>query len=498
MSLGFWGAPTSYSSEADAKKALDAAQKLVDKLDVELRIQRSRKADLSVITKLVTQLKAATTERDRIKSQAKLFDAREKKAEKLAREFDAKADAAYQKLKVILTKEVATRKSDVKEVNLILATNRVNRDHFRTAVFDADKAEVGLEGALLRRIKRYTDSVPTYQKRMQDLERLPITSATKAALTSFNRESIEFLNGNIKLDNRELAAIRAAKSTGQKAVVTSPAALKKFQPGLLKQQKRQLALSPGAVLPAQAELLEMAKLFAKATPKKAGENEIAYDMRIRRFAYRGAIRLANLKEEARQKALAEKRTPPVSVTPAMIVQTVQVTVQLDAPAIEEEHKAAVFAPAGEQDAVSVVDAATGASAAVVPAAVPTAVTVGDQAVQQFQTSTTQQQADVIQTAAAATTASNTNVAAFLPTGEESAATALPTIQAASETAVQQIDVAATIDQAKAEVAAQDAADREKVSAAPAEATAVKPFYKKPVGIAAIGVGLLAAVKMFSR
>lgn len=498
MSLGFWGAPTSYSSEADAKKALDEAQRLVDKLDMELRIQRSRKADFSVLTKLVSQLKAATTERDRIKAQVKLFDAREKKAEKLAREFDAKADSAYQKLKVLLTKEVGTRKSEVKEVNLILATNRINRDHFRTAIFDADKAEVGLEGALLRRIKRYTDSLPTYQKRMQDLERLPITDKTKAALVAFNRESIEFLNGNIKLDNRELAAIRSAKATGNKAVVTSPAALKKFQPGLLKKQKQQLALSPGAALPAQAELLEMAKVFAKANPKKAGENEIAYDMRIRRFTYRGAIRLANLKEAARQKALAEKRTPPIAVTPAMIVEAVKTTVQIDAPAIEEEHKAAVFAPAGEQDAVSVVDAATGASAAVVPAAVPTAVTVGSQTVQQFQASTTQQQADVIQAAAAATAPSNTNVAAFVPTGQESAATALPTIQPAAETAVQQIDVAATIDQAKADVAAQNESDRAKVAPAAEDEAAPKPFYKKPAGIATIGVGLLAAVKLFSR
>jgi hypothetical protein len=494
MSLGYWGAPTSYSNEADAKKALAAAQALVDKLDVELRVQRSRKAALSVITKLVNQLQAATTERDRIKAQVKLYDAREKKAEKLAREADAKADAAYKKLQELLRKEVATRKSEVKEVNLILATNRIARDQARMALFDADKAEFGLETALLRRIKRYTDGINVFAKRMQALEVLPITNATKASMISFNRETIEFLNGNIKLDNRELAAIRAAKKTGQKAVVTSPAALKKFQPGLLKKSKEQLALTPGAALPTQAELLELAKVFAKANPKKAGENEIAYDMRIRRFTYRGAIRLANLKEKERQAALAQNKMPTIGVAPAMIVEAVNTTVQKDAAALDEEHKAAVFAPAGEQDAVSVVDAATGASAAVVPAATPTAVTVGEQPVAQFQSSTSQQQADIVQVAAAAVDPTNTNVAAFLPTGQESAATALPTVQAPAETAVQQIDVAATIDQAKNEIADEAAADR---ALLPAEAPP-KPFYKKPAGMAAIGVGILAAVKLFSR
>lgn len=495
MSLGFWGAPTSYSSEAEAKKALTAAQALVDKLDVELRVQRSRKAATRVLAPLVARLQAATSERDRIKAQVKLFDAREKKAEKLAREYDAKADTAYKKLQSLLQIEVATRKSQTKEINLLLATNRINRDQSRVALFDADKAEVGLEAALMRRIDRYNNGIKTFQGRMVALERMPITSATKAALTAFNRETLEFLAGNIKLDNRELAAIRVAKKTGQKAVVTSPAALKKFQPGLLKKEKEQLSLTPGAALPSQAELLILAKAFAKANPKKAGENEIAYDMRVRRFTYRGAIRLANIKEQERQQSLAANKTPTVAVTPAQIVQAVNTTVQKDAGAIDEEHKAAVFAPAGEQDAVAVVDAATGASAEVVPAAVPTAVKVGDQAVAQFQSSTTQQQADVLQAAAAATTPSNTDVAAFVPTGQEGVATALPTVQPAAETAVAQIDVAAEIEKAKEEVAADDAAVKAKVDQGEAP---LKPFYKKPAGIATIGIGLLAAVKLLSR
>jgi hypothetical protein len=496
MSLGFWGAPTTYSSEADAKKALAVAQQLVDKLDVELRIQRSRKANIAVITKLVNQLKAATTERDRIKGQVTLLDAREKRAEKLAREADAKADAAYTKLQGVLKKEVLTRQSQVKEVNLILATNRITRDQMRVALFDADKAEFGLESALLRRIKRYTTALGAYVKRMDALAMLPITAQTKASMVAFNRENIEFLSGNIKLDNREIAAIRAAKQSGQKAVVTSPAALKKFQPGLLKKDKEQLALTPGAALPTQAELLELAKAFSQANPKRAGENQIAYDMRVRRFTYRGAIRLANLKEKERQEALAAKRTPTINVTVNMITTAVRDTVQKDAGAIEEEHTAAVFAPAGEQDAVAVVDAATNASAAVVAAAVPTAITVGDQTVQQFQPSSGRQQSDVLQVAVAATTPSNTNVAAFLPTGEESAATALPTIQPAAVTAVEKIDVAATIEQAKAEISDQNAAVEAQVTQSGDQRP--RPFYKKPAGIAAIGVGLLAAVKLFSR
>jgi hypothetical protein len=217
-------------------------------------------------------------------------------------------------------------------------------------------------------------------------------------------------------------------------------------------------------------------------------------MRIRRYAYRAAIRLANLKHKSGKVT--------VQASTADVKSVVVDTQQKDAAAIEEEHKGAVFAPAGEQQAVSVVDAATNATAAVVPPATPTAVVQGSQSVTQFESSTAAQQnaASMAQVAEAAITPSGTSVAAFLPTADASASTSLPTVASSPESAAAQIDVAATIEQAKSEVAAEGSSVEAAAEAAGSEADSgtPKPFYKKPVGIGIIGLGVLAAVKAFSR
>jgi len=491
MHFGYLGAATSYGNEKAARDALAAAEKVVNKLDVEVRVLKSRKAAPSKLAPVVARLTAAVKERDRLKAVAKAYDAREKRAEKLAKEADAKADAAYKLLESGLKKELLTKKSQLKEVNNAIALNRVERDRARTMLFDADKAEAGLEAALRRRIARYQKHLAVYEKRVRAYSALPLSKDTKAAVVGFSRETVEFLTGNIKLDTNEINSIRGAKATGNKAVVTSPAKLKAAQAGLLSHTKLQLSLVPGAALPTHAEIQMLTMALMASIPQRPGENAVAYAMRIRRYAYRAAIRLANLKHKSGKVS--------VQASSADVKSVVVDTQQKDTAAIEEEHKGAVFAPAGEQQAVSVVDAATNATAAIVPPATPTAVVQGSQSVSQFESSTAaQQSASMAQVAEAAITPNGTSVAAFLPTADSSASTSLPTVQSSPESAAAQIDVAATIEQAKSEVAAEGATVESAAEAAGADASGEKPFYKKPVGIGIIGLGLLAAVKAFSR
>ena len=486
MHFGYLGASTAYGNEKEARVALAAAEAVVNKLDVEVRVLKSRKTPPSKLAPVVARLTAAVKERDRLKAIAKAYDAREKRAEKLAKEADAKADAAYKLLESALKKELVTTRSQLKEVNNAIALNRVERDRARTLLFDADKAEAGLEAALRRRIARYQKHLAVYEARIRGYAGLRLSKDTKAAVVGFARETLEFLTGNIKLDTNEVNAIRGAKASGNKAVVTSPAKLKLAQAGLLRHTKHQLSLTPGAALPSHAEIQMLTMALMASIPKRVGENDVAYAMRIRRYAYRAAVRLANLKHKSGKVV--------VQASAADVKSVVVDTQQKDTAAIEEEHKGAVFAPAGEQQAVAVVDAATNATAAIVPPATPTAVVQGSQSVNQFEASTAAQQnaANMAQVAEAAITPSGTSVAAFLPTADSSASTSLPTVQSSPDNAAAQIDVAATIEQAKAEVVADGA------SVESGDAVADKPFYKKPVGMGIIGLGLFAAVKAFSR
>jgi hypothetical protein len=490
MHFGYLGASASYSGEKQARDALAIAERIVDKLDTEVRVLKSRRAAASTLVPAVSKLAAATKERDRIKAVVKMYDLRGKRADALAKEADAKADAAHKRLKAALAKEVATRRSELDEVNNAIALNRIERDRSRMALFDADKAEVGLERALARRMARYQRHLSVFNAREKAYTSLRLTEATKKAVVGFARETLEFLTSNISLDSKEITAIRSAKATGNKAVVTSPSKMRPVQAGLLRHLKEQLSLTPGASLPSKAEIELLTRAMVIAVPRRKGENETAYAMRIRRYVYRAAIRLANL-----------KHSPSAAVLPAnknQILGAVRATTDKDTAAIEEEHKAAVFAPAGEQTAVSVVDSATNATSAVVPAATPIAVEQASATVAQFQSSTPGQAADLAQVASNAITPFNTSTPAFVATAEQSASTALPTVQSSPDNAAAQIDVAAAIENAKNEVADGQAQAASDASATDVSPTDDRPFYKKPIGMGIIGLGLYAAVKAFSR
>ena len=143
------------------------------------------------------------------------------------------------------------------------------------------------------------------------------------------------------------------KGTGQGVATSSPAALPKYQPNLLPTTKRTLALYPGASLPPHAEIQYLYQLTAASLPKKAGETDVSYQMRLRRYTYRVAVRMANIRW---QYANQKKRFDAQQFAKA----SVRETIVTDGPSLEHEHKTNVFAPAGESVAVAAVDAATGA------------------------------------------------------------------------------------------------------------------------------------------
>ena len=216
-----------------------------------------------------------------------------------------------------------------------------------------------------------------------------------------------------------------------------------------------MGLIPGATLPEPEYIRGLVQLIAGEVPRKAGETHIVYMMRLRRYAYRAAIRLANARYLYRNRPFDIKTLAQTAV---------KETVVTDAPALEQEAAENVFAPAGEQDAVAVVDAATDVSIGTV-ASSPASVDPGAAAV-----------------VAAASTPE------FVPSTPAQQAS----VQQAEDT-LQQYDTAVPAAAAEPEVAA---SAESQTTVAPTEAAAEiateekdeRPFYKRPVGMAAILIG----------
>lgn len=356
MHFGYLGA-AQFRSEAEARAALVKAQAVVDKLESDVRVLRTRRAAASQLAEAQKRLEKAVAIRDGIRTQVKGLDVRGDAALSDVREADKQADARQKQLRKALAEEIATRKSQHQKVAVLLSEIRGDRDTIRTKLFEADKARFGLKTALENRLKRYENALKIAKSRESDLQRMKLLSKeTRRIMVDHVRENLEFFSSNIQLDRQELATLIQAKKAGTGVATSSPAALPKYQANLLPTTKRTLALYPGAALPAPAEIQYLYELTAASLPKRAGEPDISYQMRVRRYTYRVAIRMANLRQQYAQQ---KKRFDAKQFAQA----SVRETIVTDGPSLEHEHKANVFAPAGETVAVAAVDAATGAKSA---------------------------------------------------------------------------------------------------------------------------------------
>jgi len=355
MDFGYLGA-AAYRSEVEARAALTKAQAVVDKIETEIRVLRTRRTPAPQLAEAQKRLEKAVAVRDGIRSKVKGLDARGDAALKDVVEYDKEADAHQKQLMKALAEEVTTRKSQVKKVGILLSEIRGDRDKMRTSLFAADKSRFGLQKALENRINRYTTALRHAKEREGALKKMPqLGKETRSIMAGHVRENLEFFNSNIKLDKQELATLKSVKGTGKGVATSSPAALPKYQANLLPSTKRTLALSPGASLPPAPEIQYLYQLTAASVPKRPGESDISYQMRLRRYTYRVAVRMANIRH---QYANQKKRFTQQQLAQA----AVRDTIVTDAQAIEHEHKNNVFAPAGETVAVAAVDAATGVRA----------------------------------------------------------------------------------------------------------------------------------------
>jgi hypothetical protein len=356
MYFGFLGAPI-FRSESEARAALTKAQDVVDSIENGIRVLQSRGAGAAKITEANTKLVKAKSERDRLAKVVQKFDARGDSALQDVKDYEKQADARQKLLTKALVDEIKTRKTQHKKIAILLSEIRGDRDKVRSNLFEADKARYGVKRALENRLKRYSKAYKEAKQRGSQIKRMgALSKETRSLMVGHIKENVEFFEANIKLDQQELGTIKAAAKTGNKVATSSPAALPKYQANLLPATKRTLALSPGATLPSDAELQYLYQLTAASVPKRKGESDISYEMRVRRYTYRVAVRMANIRHKyaKEKKRFDQKKLAQASVRETLVT---------DQTAIEHEHKTNVYAPAGEQVAVAAVDAATGVRAA---------------------------------------------------------------------------------------------------------------------------------------
>ena len=384
MGFGYLGTSVSMSTN-DVRQGLTAAQKIVDSIENDLRVLKGRGAPASVLGATQIKLRKATERRNELRARLKVLETRSASLAEKADDYDKRADAHRKQLLDALSDEARLRKSQTKRVENLLAEMRMDRDSYRKTVFASEKAKLGLAAALTNRIKRSTKGKQQSEAVEAKYRDLPLSKATRSVLVRHQNENQQFFRSVIDLDQNELAALnKAAQRTGKSVAVTSPAALASYQSNLLRNTKRSLSLSPGATVPSNEELRLLYIAVSRQLPRQKGETEQGYHMRIRRYVYRAAIRLGNY----RQKYSGQKSYSVAKLQEA----AVRDTVVTDSKALEEEAKANVFAPAGEQSVTAVVDAATGASAVVVPTpTTPSATYVASQTAE-FVASTPAQQA----------------------------------------------------------------------------------------------------------
>jgi hypothetical protein len=173
MDFGHLGAAP-YRSEAEARAALVKAQAVVDKIETEIRILRTRRAPGGQLGAAQQRLEKAVAIRDSIRSQVKGLDVRGDSALKDVAEYDKEADAHQKQLMKALAEEVSTRKSQAKKVGILLSEIRGDRDKMRTSLFDADKARFGLAKALENRINRYSNALRHAKERESALQKMPM------------------------------------------------------------------------------------------------------------------------------------------------------------------------------------------------------------------------------------------------------------------------------------------------------------------------------------
>jgi hypothetical protein len=327
---------------------------------------------------------------------------------------------------------------DVKALLILIDKARSKADTIRDVTFKRDSITLGAAGARAARARGDQNRVIGTELELQSIKTSGLPALGRGVVTKKLEEHLKSARAALAQSQKEIASVAAGR------VKTLPK-LRSVNPSVLTNQKRQLALKPNAPQPTADMMVLLSQAFAQAVPPIKGEKPEDYVLRLKRYIARGAIVAANTQADGK---------PPVEAVKAAVKDVV---VQ-DAPAIEEEARMKVTAPAGEEAVATAVNAA---EATIVQAAVAAA----PEAMAEAAPPSEQAAADIIATPAEAN-------AEAAPVAEVIEKITDVTVPGAETTAVATTDTEASrVDDGE-----------------------VTPWYRRPSGMILIGVGALIGIR----
>lgn len=325
---------------------------------------------------------------------------------------------------------------DVKALLILIDKARSKADTIRDITFKRDTVTLGSAGARAARARGDQNRVIGTEVELQSVKTSGISSLGRTIVISKLEEHLKAARAALAQSQKEISSVAAGR-------VKKLPKLRQVNPSVLTNQKRQLALKPNAPQPNDAMLRMLSQAFAEAVPPIKGEKPEDYVLRLKRYVARGAIVAANTQADGK---------PAVDAVKAAVKEVV---VQ-DAPAIEEEARMKVTAPAGEEAVATAVNAA---------------------------------EATIVQAAVAAAPEAMAEAA---PPSEQAAAEIVATPAEANAEAAPVSEVIANISDVT--VPGQEAAATTDTDAARVDDGENVPWYRRPSGMILIGVGALIGIK----
>ena len=332
-------------------------------------------------------------------------------------DLDKQADELYKRV----SDRLKDKNADAKLIIALMESQRGKRMEIRALKFELDTLKSGAAAARGLRLQEDKDRIVRVKARIEEVKKSPLPLQVRVPL-------LKDLNDHLAKCESLVKASGLSNLLHVRKGIALPI-WRKVSPSQLAARKRTLTLKPSAAAPSVDMVKALSAAFAQAIPPLKDEKPEDYVARLKLYVSRGAVVAANNVADG-----APKQEAVATAVKEVVVQ--------DAPALEEEAKNKVQAPAGEEVVAQHVDAAT-------PAIVE-----------------------------AATVAAPELMAQAAP-ADSSAAAADPNVQV----------VPTTVEAATAE-----AQEENKEVIAPADGEDTRPWYMKPSGMALIGVAALIGYK----
>jgi len=258
---------------------------------------------------------------------------------------DKIADESYKDV----SRRLKDPKADVKAILTLMERTRANRMEIRSMQFELDTLKSGESAARGLRLQKDKDRITTTKARIEQVKKSALPLGSRVVLLKDLQNYLDKCESLVK-----------ASSLSNLSHVKKGIALpiwRKVAASQLSARKRQLSLKQNAPVPTLDTMKLLSQAFAQAVPPKQGEKPEDYVARLKLYIARGTVVAANNAADG-----APKQEAIATAVKEVVVQ--------DAPALEEEAKNKVQAPAGEEVVAQTVDAATPAIVEAATAAQP--------------------------------------------------------------------------------------------------------------------------------